>query len=74
MHPNMSVKNAVFWDVTPCGSFNNQRFGGTYRLNHQHDKTGELGTTLAVTSNRSTLRRITKYDTKQYFFAACFGC
>jgi hypothetical protein len=29
----------------------------------------ELGTTLAVTSNRLTLRRNTKY-----FFAACVGC
>jgi hypothetical protein len=24
-----SMKNAVFWDVTPCGSFNNQGFRGT---------------------------------------------
>jgi hypothetical protein len=30
---------------------------------------GELGTTLAVTSNRRTLRRLT-----WYFFAACVGC
>jgi hypothetical protein len=29
---------------------------------------GEVGTTLAVTSNRRTLRRNT------YFFAACIGC
>jgi hypothetical protein len=32
---------------------------------------GELGTTLAVTSNRRTLRRNTKAS---YFFAACVGC
>jgi hypothetical protein len=31
-------KNAVFWDVTPCGSYKNQHFGGTYRLHHQADK------------------------------------
>jgi hypothetical protein len=24
-----SRKNAVFWDVTPCGSCKNRRFGGT---------------------------------------------
>jgi hypothetical protein len=24
-----SVKNDVFWDVTPCGSCKNRRFGGT---------------------------------------------
>jgi hypothetical protein len=23
------LKNGVFWDVTPCGSCKNQRFGGT---------------------------------------------
>jgi hypothetical protein len=23
------LKNAVFWDVTPCGSCRNRRFGGT---------------------------------------------
>jgi hypothetical protein len=23
------MKNCVFWDVTPCDSFNNRRFGGT---------------------------------------------
>jgi hypothetical protein len=25
-------KNVVFWDVSPCGSCKNRRFGGTYRL------------------------------------------
>jgi hypothetical protein len=28
-------KNGVFWDVAPCGSCKNRRFGGTYRLLHQ---------------------------------------
>jgi hypothetical protein len=23
------LKNGVFWDVTPCGSCKNRRFGGT---------------------------------------------
>jgi hypothetical protein len=32
------MKNAVFWDVTPCGSSKNQRFGGKYRTNHQDNK------------------------------------
>jgi hypothetical protein len=26
------MKNATFWDVTPCGSFKNRRFVGTYCL------------------------------------------
>jgi hypothetical protein len=33
-----TMKNGVFWDVTPCGSCKNRRFGRTYRLLHQGDK------------------------------------
>jgi hypothetical protein len=25
----VTIKDGVFWDVTPCGSFKNRRFGGT---------------------------------------------
>jgi hypothetical protein len=25
----VTVKNGVLWDVTPCGSYRNQLFGGT---------------------------------------------
>jgi hypothetical protein len=25
----MTMKNAIFWDVTPCGSCKNRHFGGT---------------------------------------------
>jgi hypothetical protein len=35
---NNSMKNGVFWVVTPCGSCKNRRFGGTWRLLHQGDK------------------------------------
>jgi hypothetical protein len=31
------MKNAVFWDVTPCEFIINRRFGGTCRL-HLHGK------------------------------------
>jgi hypothetical protein len=48
----VTMKNCVFWVVTPCGSSKNRRFGGTWRLLHQGDKIGELGTTQAATSNR----------------------
>jgi hypothetical protein len=41
----VTMKNCVFWVVTPSGSCNNRRFGGTWRLLHQGDKIGELGTT-----------------------------
>jgi hypothetical protein len=32
------MENVVFWDVTPCGSCKDRRFGGTYRIHHQGDK------------------------------------
>jgi hypothetical protein len=31
------MKNTVFWDVTPCGSCKNPRFGGMYH-HHQGEK------------------------------------
>jgi hypothetical protein len=34
----VTMKNGVFWVVTPCGSCKNQPFGGTWRLLHQGDK------------------------------------
>jgi hypothetical protein len=34
----VTMKNGVFWDVTPCCSCKNRRFGGTQRLLRQGDK------------------------------------
>jgi hypothetical protein len=34
----LTMKNGVFWVVTPCGSCKHRRFGGTWRLLHQGDK------------------------------------
>jgi hypothetical protein len=31
------MKNTVCWDVTPCGSYKNRRFGGTCCLHCQGD-------------------------------------
>jgi hypothetical protein len=54
----ISMKNRVFWDVTPCNAL--------VRTDVSEDlsaffirvtRIGELGTTLAVINNRSTLRR-----------------
>jgi hypothetical protein len=55
------MKDIVFWDVTPCGSCKNRRYvsdelsASIIRMT----RIGEPGTTLAVTSNRRTLRRNT---------------
>jgi hypothetical protein len=51
------MKNDVSWDITPCGACKNRRFGGMYLRHHQSERISELGTMLAVTSNRSTLRK-----------------
>jgi hypothetical protein len=55
-----NLKNGVFWDVTPCGSCKNRRFEGTSASFISVTRIGELGTTLAATGNRRTLRRNTK--------------
>jgi hypothetical protein len=34
----VTMKNCVFWGVTPCDSCKNRRFGGTWHLLHQADK------------------------------------
>jgi hypothetical protein len=34
----VTMENAVFWDVTQCGSCKNRRFGGTHHLHHQGDE------------------------------------
>jgi hypothetical protein len=43
----VTVKNAVFWDVAPCRSCVNRRFGGTYRLHLQGRKIRKLGTSVS---------------------------
>jgi hypothetical protein len=50
------MKNGVFWDVTPCGSCKNRRFGGLSASFIRVTRIGELETTLAVTSNRKGIR------------------
>jgi hypothetical protein len=39
----VTMKNSVFWDVAPCTSCVNRRFGGTYRLHLQDKKIRERG-------------------------------
>jgi hypothetical protein len=41
------MKNVVFWDVAPCKSCVNQRFGGTYRFQLQGRKIRERGTSVS---------------------------
>jgi hypothetical protein len=32
------MRNVVFWDMKPCGTCKNRRFGGMYRLHRQDEK------------------------------------
>jgi hypothetical protein len=58
----VTMKNAVFWDVTPCRFCMNWRFGGTYRLQLQDRKIRERGTSLAAaTCSRLFLARVFFY-------------
>jgi hypothetical protein len=41
------MKNAVFWDVAPCRSCVNRRFGWTFRLHLHGRKIREWGTSLS---------------------------
>jgi hypothetical protein len=34
----VTMENAVFWDIMPCGSCKNRRFRGMYCFHHQSDK------------------------------------
>jgi hypothetical protein len=38
----VTIKDVVLWDMTQCGSRNNQRFGGTYPLHLQGNETVSL--------------------------------
>jgi hypothetical protein len=63
----VTMKNGVFWVVTPCGSCKTDVSEEPGAFFIRVTKIGELGTK-AATSNRRTLRR------KTTFFAAYVGC
>jgi hypothetical protein len=48
----VTMKNAAFWDVAPCGSCENPRFGGTC---HLHLQGGRTDCCLLYVSSRLTL-------------------
>jgi hypothetical protein len=54
------MKNAVFWDVTPCALVRTDVSEELSVSFIRVTKIGELGTALAVTSNRRKLRRNTE--------------
>jgi hypothetical protein len=68
------LKNVVFCDVTPCGSFKNRRIGGTYRLHYQCDKNhgASVASYCYSVSHRCVLQLLV--TATQSPFAVCFSC
>jgi hypothetical protein len=64
----LTMKNAVFWDVGPCRTCVNRRFGGTYRL-HLHGRTIRGCSHLLALVPRS--RHIPKDGILQYEVVLC---
>jgi hypothetical protein len=56
----VTVKNAVFWDVTPCGSIRTDVSEELTAPIMRMTRIGELETALALTSNRRMLRKKSK--------------
>jgi hypothetical protein len=59
--PSESLKNAVIWDVAPCGFIINRRFGGTCRLHLQgraNNVSGEKCYTMARVIFSTFLRNV----------------
>jgi hypothetical protein len=52
------LKNAVFWDVTQCGSCKNRRLGRTYSLYLQDQKKKRTGNNVAVGSNSESCEEL----------------
>jgi hypothetical protein len=47
------MKNAILWDVTPCGSRENLCFEGAHHTIIRAKRISDLGKKLAVSSNSS---------------------
>jgi hypothetical protein len=55
----MDRKNAVSWDVTPCGSSRCRRFEGNYHFHYQ-------GNTNRRARNNDSIKYLTKHVEKKY--------
>jgi hypothetical protein len=53
----VTMKNGVFWDVTPCGSCKNRRFGG-FEMQQGEDLHNEGNRPIAVGTVMSTYKNM----------------
>jgi hypothetical protein len=56
----VTMKNAVFWNVAPCRSCVNRRFGGTHRHHLQGRKIREQGTSVSRWQVASHMKNVYK--------------
>jgi hypothetical protein len=47
----VTMKNTIFWNVTPCSSCKNRLFGGTHGLHHQGDENRQARNNVSSTSS-----------------------
>jgi hypothetical protein len=67
----VTMKNRVFWDVPPCGSCKNRRFGGTWRLFLQepHGVTSQKTLFFIVTAVKAP--NLTNYHSLSFSLYLC---
>jgi hypothetical protein len=67
-----TMKNAVFWDVAPCGFIINRRFGGTFRLQHPSNiLLRVIFSTLKMEATRSSETSVYIKPTQRHFPEEC---
>jgi hypothetical protein len=60
----VTMKNVIIWDVSPCDSCRNMRFGRSYRPHLQGENNQRAKITIPIAHDCSTLRRINHYMKK----------
>jgi hypothetical protein len=79
------MKNPVFWDITPCGSWHNRHFGehiaSIFRVKDSLSSLGlQCGCSSEQTGKRascngiSTVVTMEKQLSGRCYFAVCFSC
>jgi hypothetical protein len=66
------MKNAIFWDITPCGSYKNKRFGEMYCFHHPSDK-NRRGRNLQLATEALTIYDIQKPGNTEGYGYLCGG-
>jgi hypothetical protein len=61
----VTIKNAIFWDVTLCGSCENQHFGGMCCLHQQDERNQWAGNNV---SSNLQLKHTLQRDGDEMFF------